>query len=113
MKTKKSLITKIPIDPHNGSVYQYISEYDLKHNPKTLWRDNNVFDDEFQLVNYHKGRSAVGFICKSLRDKREHSMFISDFVYMIMNATLVNGVVKGKFQYRKQGASYGVFYVGP
>lgn len=101
------MINKIPVSTITGNVVPFT--YNIDEEKNTI--PNIPFYDKLELITYRKGRSAINFIFKSLINNTEHSMFLSDFFDLIINNKLINGVVEGKWIYRKQGMNYGLTYI--
>jgi len=112
MKKDKLYEGTVPIH-HNddGTITQldYYNESWMKSD-KTELKDNYIFEDCLEYVDYGKGRSAVSFYFKSARGD-SYTMFISDFNKLLQDHREV-WCLDGRWTFRKQGANYGLKYLG-
>mgnify|MGYP001574538337 CR=1 FL=1 len=71
------------------------------------WIDNAPFEAKLSILDTHRGRSAAYF---RLADSGGHiyPMFMTDMLELLMQTTIVNGVVVGRWQIRKRGQNYGI-----
>jgi hypothetical protein len=69
------------------------------------------WDDEFTFLGYGRGRSAAYFEWETKYGKMQ--MFMTDMSNLLKSATIKNGVVSGRWGFRKFGANVGVCYLGP
>lgn len=112
MAKEKVYEGKVPIR-HNddGTITQldYYNEGWMKGD-KTELKDNYIFEDCLGYVDYGKGRSAVSFYFKSVKGD-SYTMFISDFNKLLQEQREV-WCLDGRWTFRKQGANYGLKYLG-
>jgi hypothetical protein len=64
-----------------------------------------------KLQGFYRGRSAAGFTFID-ESGREHTMRIKCVTDLLLNATLVRGVVSGTWAYSKQGSNFSLKYLG-
>jgi hypothetical protein len=83
---------------------------------KITWKDNYVFEDELQFIDYARGRSAVHFTFQSVSTGKQFIASVS-FVSDLFRGKFTENVffqktetgalhMKGRFTFRKQGANY-------
>lgn len=104
-RTINNSLLKYPVDA-SGS---------LLHFPEVpfsepMWLNNEPFVATFNYREIQRGRSAAYFIWVD-NEGRTFPMFMTDMADLIKNCTIVNGVVKGKWQVRKRGMNYGIALV--
>lgn len=113
MAKEKVYEGKVPIQ-HNsdGTITQldYYNEGWMKSS-EVEFKDNYIFEDRLGYVDYGKGRSAVSFHFKSAKGD-SYTMFISDFNKLLQEQREV-WCLDGRWTFRKQGANYGLKYLGP
>ena len=79
---------------------------------KVEWVDNEPFEDTLVYDSFERGRSAVTFWWKSLRDGTFYPMFAVDMDAVLRSCGVsVGGIIAGRFMARKQGANYGLLRV--
>lgn len=98
---------QIPFDT-NGNQLDYPMEY--WRTAQNVWVDNFEFVDTLTYVEYHQGRSAVGFTFKRT-DETTVNVFISDFSAMLPFMKL--GTIAGRFTFVKKGKNYGCTMIEP
>lgn len=77
------------------------------------WREPWEFEDIFKIEGYGRGRSTAYFNLRSLTSGLTCVMMMSDIYDLVTSATLINGVVVGRWIFCKKGANYGIKYLGP
>lgn len=74
------------------------------------WRDNLEFDATLQLTGWSKGRSAVRI--NASFGMEHYSLALGGFYEaMIAWGVSKSGVITGRWNFRKQGANYGLYPV--
>ena len=84
----------------------HINAYDY------TWRDPWEFVDTFKIVSYGRGRSSAVFNLESTTTGMKCVMMMKDMTDMITTATIVKGIVTGRWIFGKRGQNYGVQYLG-
>lgn len=74
------------------------------------WIDNHIFEATLRVGEVSRGRSSVKF--SMWDDDVEYEMFAKGFSEMVKTATIIKGMVTGKWCYVKRGANYGIEYLG-
>ena len=69
---------------------------------------NFEFEDTLIFKHFSRGRSSVKAHFESQNTGKKYEMFISDLEDVILNNSLTNGRVSGKFTFVKKGQNYGV-----
>ena len=77
-----------------------------------LWAKNRVFGATLRLKHSARGRSAVVFYFEHTETGEEYPMKLNEMTQMLKKVTMVNGVVDGYWTFKKQGANFGISYVG-
>lgn len=98
-------MTKFPFNKLCGSLVNYVpnSNYDVVD-----WKDNYVFTDTLEFVDYERDRSAFNFIFKDSNGSRYH-MFLKESIRVI---PLLNyGKITGSWTFVKRGTCYGIIMV--
>ena len=103
----RPVIYQIPFDKYG--LVSYVDEFTERLNKDFHWKDNYNFYDELQYFDYRKGRSSVQFYFRSLLNKQEYPMFISDFHKVLLNKQLKNNIITGNFTFHKKGCNYGIY----
>jgi hypothetical protein len=70
----------------------------------TEWRDNYEFDARLKYVGYFKGRSSARMEFMNMDNMETYSMTLHEFNDHAEK--MVNGVLPGRWTFRKQGANY-------
>ena len=84
----------------NGKVRWYSGDkYDEE-------RDNFVWDDKLEYDGYGRGCSSCVIFFKSLNDRKEYTMFMTDFNDIV--DLLNKGCIEGQFTFCKRGMNYGI-----
>ena len=106
---KKSTF-QVPFEKSSGSMHDKMPPTWSKDDGRIEWRDNYEFDATMTVGHLH---TCCGSNNVTMADSegRYFVMYTSDFVDMAREATINNGVVTGKFTFRKVGRSFGVKYV--
>lgn len=73
-----------------------------------VWKENYEFEDTLELTGMSRGRSAANFNLKSISDKRNYNLFMTDTVDLIQNGVINKGKITGKWTFCKRGANYGI-----
>lgn len=89
----------------------------IRHYPDRFTEIENVsFDAKVTIVDYYKGRSAIGltlFVEGHPQVPRFFArMSLADFVYCIQGVTCVEGIFKSRLRFIKKGANCFVVPVG-
>lgn len=71
-----------------------------------LWVQNYEFDDTLEISTYSRGRSAANFQLESKITGREYTVFMSNFLEIVMK--MKYGVIEDRFTFVKQGQNYGL-----
>ena len=77
-----------------------------------LWVKNRVFGATLRLKHSARGRSAVVFYFEHTETGEEYPMKLNEMTQMLKKVTMVNGVVDGYWTFKKQGANFGISYLG-
>lgn len=77
-----------------------------------LWVKNRVFGATLRLKDSARGRSAVVFYFEHTETGEQYPMRLNELTQMLTKVTMVNGVVEGNWTFKKQGANFGIAYVG-
>ena len=77
-----------------------------------LWVKNRVFGATLRLKDSARGRSAVVFYFEHTETGEQYPMRLNEMTEMLKKVTMVNGVVDGYWTFKKQGANFGISYVG-
>ena len=77
-----------------------------------LWVKNRVFGATLRLKDSARGRSAVVFYFEHTETGEQYPMRLNEMTEMLKKVTVVNGVVDGNWTFKKQGANFGISYVG-
>ena len=77
-----------------------------------LWVKNRVFGATLRLKDSARGRSAVVFYFEHTETEEQYPMRLNEMTEMLKKVTVVNGVVDGNCTFKKQGANFGIAYVG-
>ena len=77
-----------------------------------LWVKNRVFGATLRLKDSARGRSAVVFYFEHTETGEQYPMRLNEMTEMLKKVTMVNGVVDGNWTFKKQGANFGISYVG-
>ena len=77
-----------------------------------LWVKNRVFGATLRLKDSTRGRSAVVFYFEHTETGEHYPMRLNEMTEMLKKVTMVNGVVDGYWTFKKQGANFGIAYVG-
>lgn len=75
------------------------------------WRDNYVFTARLELVGHYRGRSAARVNVRNADNGEEYSMGFGAFYDAVSKAQegdLANGILWGKWTFKKQGSNYGL-----
>ena len=77
-----------------------------------LWVKNRVFGATLRLKDSARGRSVVVFYFEHTETGEQYPMRLNEMTEMLKKVTMVNGVVDGNWTFKKQGANFGISYVG-
>ena len=77
-----------------------------------LWVKNRVFGATLRLKDSARGRSAVVFYFEHTETGEQYPMRLHEMTEMLKKVTMVNGVVDGNWTFKKQGANFGISYLG-
>ena len=77
-----------------------------------LWVKNRVFGATLRLKDSARGRSAVVFYFEHTETGELYPMRLNEMTEMLRKVTMVNGVVDGNWTFKKQGANFGISYLG-
>ena len=77
-----------------------------------IWVKNRVFGATLRLKDSARGRSAVVFYFEHTETGEQYPMRLNEMTEMLKKVTMVNGVVDGNWTFKKQGANFGISYVG-
>ena len=77
-----------------------------------LWAKNRVFGATLRLKDSARGRSAVVFYFEHTETGEQYPMRLNEMTEMLKKVSMVNGVVDGNWTFKKQGANFGIAYVG-
>lgn len=79
----------------------------------TEWRANAAFDATLQITGHHRGRSSVRVRVTNLANRETYSLgFASFYDAMMAGGVTPEGTITGRWQFRKQGANYGLVRIG-
>lgn len=70
-------------------------------------KDPYTFSDTLTIMGYLRGRSSVQ-ICLVGSKGEEYSMFISDFMDMVLSTDIQRARITGTWTFTKKGANYGL-----
>ena len=76
------------------------------------WVKNRVFGATLRLKDSARGRSAVVFYFEHTETGEQYPMRLNEMTEMLKKVTVVNGVVDGYWTFKKQGANFGISYLG-
>lgn len=79
--------------------------------PPHEWRDNYIFSDTLQFVQFNNMKTSVQAEFKSLCDNRRYIMFLSELERCIRSDAISNARITGRFTFVKKGTNYSVSYV--
>jgi hypothetical protein len=107
---KISMNYKIPFGPDYKGVRRLITYEHPSYQTKGVeWKDNYIFKDSMQILEYSRGRSSILFSLKSQTDGTEYSVFVSDMMDIISSCTITNGLIMDKeWTFIKKGSNYGM-----
>lgn len=77
-----------------------------------LWRKNDEFDATVKMVGHHRGRSAARVTVQNLLNNELYSMGFGSFFEAVETLGVVNGTLRGRWRFKKQGTNYGLVVVG-
>lgn len=86
-----------PIDPQSGAVTSINNYVEVPNVP---------FADELKFVGYHTGRYSSMMEFVSNNTGRTYRVFMKDFDDFVPH--MINGIVRGKFIFRKRGYKFGL-----
>lgn len=72
------------------------------------WEPNKSFGATLTLQTSQRGRSAAYFMWLDNTTGKTYPMFMADMLDLILQKTIVKGVVVGLWQVRKRGQNYGI-----
>lgn len=73
--------------------------------------DNYIFEDILSYITYGRGRSSITFHFESIINNNKYSMFVSNMDEILKQGLCVQEL-SGFWTFRKQGANYGIVYLG-
>lgn len=74
-----------------------------------FWRDNTPFTDVLVVDSFSRGRSAANINAKSKTTGIEYTFFMSDFLDVVRECTIVKGEIEEKqWVFVKKGANFGI-----
>jgi len=77
-----------------------------------IQKSNYIFKDSLQIIDYYKGRSAVGVQLRSTTDGSKYSMSIKPFMDMISKCVITQGITDTReWTFIKRGANYSLVLV--
>lgn len=71
-----------------------------------IMKDNYEFEDDLQIIDVERGRSACIFIAHSKNTGKKYKLFLSSMLEIINNTNMHYGEFSGKFTFIKRGAKY-------
>ena len=77
-----------------------------------IWVKNRVFGATLRLKDSARGRSAVVFYFEHTETGEQYPMRLNEMTEMLKKVTMINGVVDGYWTFKKQGANFGISYLG-
>ena len=77
-----------------------------------LWVKNRVFGATLRLKDSARGRSTAVFYFEHTETGEQYPMRLNEMTEMLKKVTMVNGVVDGNWTFKKQGANFGISYLG-
>lgn len=100
-------------EPTSGVTYQLKYEDPWRRGKEGFSLEKNKpFYDEVAITGSVRGRSAAGFVVKSLDGKREYYMFLKELMRLIeVHGIGKGGQVKGTWCYVKHGANYSIAFL--
>ena len=102
MKFQEQLM--IPFKESEKRMISQLNKWDDSSN--YLFKENIPFEDEMELVEVSRGRSACDFHMKSKISDIEYVFNYSAFSELIKSGYFSGKNSKGLFSFRKRGASY-------
>lgn len=73
-----------------------------------LWRKNDEFDATLKLTGYHRDRSSGRVTVQNVLNNEIYSMSFSMFYDMVLKLGVENGMLRGRWKFRKHGSSFGL-----
>lgn len=91
--------------------YAYVGHPEYQDTEDIEWREPQEFCAKLYVEGASRGRSAVEF---KLTDEAGHHyvMRLKEFVNMVKESDLHYGWVNARWGYKKQGANWGLTYLG-
>ena len=77
-----------------------------------IWVKNRVFGATLRLKDSARGRSSVVFYLEHTETGEQYPMRLNEMTEMLKKVSMVNGVVDGYWTFKKQGANFGISYLG-
>ena len=78
----------------------------------SIEKANYIFKDSLQIIDYYKGRSAVGVLLRSTTDGTKYSMSIKPFMDMISKCSITHGITDlHEWSFIKRGANYSLVLI--
>ena len=78
----------------------------------SIQKPNYIFKDSLQIIDYYKGRSAVGVLLRSTTDGTKYSMSIKPFMDMISKCSITQGITDlHEWSFIKRGSNYSLVLI--
>lgn len=75
------------------------------------WKDyysKIYFSDIVRIIGLDRGRSAARFIAYSEFNNSMYIIFMTDFLDMVLNNDVKDGIIEGEFKVTKHGSNLGI-----
>jgi len=84
--------------------------YEDENSTTIAWRPVYEFKDTLTIIDYFKGRSAINVRVKDSKGTT-YDMFISHFMWIVLNLKIENAKVEGTWTFQKKGSNYGLKHI--
>lgn len=75
--------------------------------PRYIWKENHVFEATLRITGSYRGRSAARFLLRNTEAPYElYHMTMDNTHSILVNGTVSEGKIKGKWTFSKRGAYY-------
>lgn len=94
---------QVPFYKKNGNM---CSNLNIIRNDDVEYRNNYVFEDTLKMIECKVYSNSKPVTLKSLTDGVEYRISLNEFIKVINKCTLRQGVVSGKWSFKKNGNSF-------
>ena len=67
-----------------------------------------TFSENLQICGVFRGRSAANIQVKSKDDNKYYTIFLTDFIDMVVAGKIKKSEIKGIFEVKKRGSNFGI-----